>query len=171
MVRLIVSLLFMVASLGATTITSVTFEGGPSDPTILVTGTGFLPLPATDGKAYPSGTYSGYDYGRELYLYDISAVWDAGCGTSVATGCHDFIGFDHLLYTDTTISMTYGSEYTPYFNANIFKLSAGDQYLLHVHDATYGGTVSFVPEPASWTMLAGALGLALIAAKLRAASV
>src|SRR5262245_40753033 len=133
----------------ATTITSVTFSSSTANPFITITGSGFLPVPATDGLASPVGTFSGYDYGRELYLFDITAGWDAGCGTSAAAACHDFIGFANLTYTDTLITMTYGSEYQYYFPSTTWHLNQGDQYLLHVHEATFSGTVSIVPEPRS----------------------
>lgn len=159
----IASCLFTLGRMDATTITSVTFSGTTANPFITITGSGFLPVPATDGLASPGGTFSGYDYGRELYLYDITAGWDAGCGASVASGCHDFIGFANLTYTDTLITMTYGSEYQYYFPTTSWHLNSGDQYLLHVHQATFAGAVSFVPEPGTWVTLVS--GILLLGAR------
>lgn len=160
-------LLLLLGSAQASTITSVTFYGSSANPQIEIAGTGFLPLPATDGLASPAGIYSGYDYGRELYLFDQTAVWDAGCGTSPPAACHDFIGFANLNYTDTVISMTYGSEYQFYYPSTNWHLNQGDQYLLHVHDATFSGVVNFVvPEPGSWMMLGTGLCLLLIGCTL-----
>ena len=160
---IIVGLLLLLGSAQASTITSVTFFGSTANPIIEITGTGFLPIPGPDGLAAPAGIYSGYDYGRELYLFDQTAGWDAGCGTSAPTGCHDFIGFANLNYTDTLINMTYGSEYQFYFPITNWHLNQGDQYLLHVHDGTFSGVVNFVtPEPGSWMTLGTGLCLLLV---------
>jgi len=160
---IVAALIVLLGSARASTITSVTFYGSSANPLIAITGTGFLPVPATDGLASPAGIYSGYDYGRELYLFDQTAGWDAGCGTSAPTGCHDFIGFANLNYTDSALSLTYGSEYQFYYPSTNWHLNQGDQYLLHVHDATFSGTVTFVaPEPGSWMMLGTGLGLLLV---------
>jgi len=163
---IIAGLLLSLGSAQATTITAVMFYGSVANPMIQIIGTGFLPMPATDGLASPAGIYSGYDYGRELYLFDQTAGWDAGCGTSAPTGCHDFIGFANLNYTDTVISMTYGSEYQFYYPSTNWHLNQGDQYLLHVHEATFSGAVNFVPEPASSMILGTGLCLLLVGRSL-----
>lgn len=124
-------------------ITSVTFAGSLSDPTITVTGEQFgteppaVP-PATGGAAAPG---TGADFGTTLRLYDAAKSWDAGM-----TG--DTIGLLVGTYTNTSITFQFGSVYTSGYPGS-YALSCGDVFAMVVGATTYRGTINNADAPAA----------------------
>ena len=146
----------------ASTITSVSFAGDVISPTITVLGTGFNPMPQATFAAYPNSPYSGLDYGTELHFTDLSynpTLFDAGYNDN--QGYRDFIGLVILSYTNTAISIQFGSEYGAiFYPQNIDRLNVGDSFKMFVHDTSSTGTVTFIPEPTTVELMLISLGLA-----------
>jgi hypothetical protein len=118
------------------TISQVGISGSSTDPTLVVTGTGFGTAPAT---VAPCGT-GGEDYSNgDLYLWDLTTDTSAG-----EPG--DCIGLDVSLYTDTEIVFTFGAAYSGYP-----PLSAGDQFVMTVYGATFTGTAVYGTQTITFT--------------------
>jgi hypothetical protein len=135
----------------ADTITGVAFFGNPANPTITIYGSGFGTAPAPTVLGYPG--FTGYDYGNDLYIEDLSTTHGFSAGRGVpGVNTYDLIGLNILSYTDTSITYQLGSDYAQYYYpVGLFALDPGDSFEV-VTDAIYFGTVSYTattPEPAS----------------------
>jgi hypothetical protein len=114
-------------------VTSVTFTGTPSNPTITINGSNFgtqpAPNPSTPLNCVPGDT--SFDYGTSLLFNDSTRGWTAG-----QTG--DCIGLVVSSYTSTKIVYQFGADY-----ANFGQVTAGDAYKLTLWTATHKGTVAY----------------------------
>jgi hypothetical protein len=90
-----------------TLITSVSFTGGFSNPTITIEGSGFGAPPVPTTIAYPG--FTGYDFGTSLYFEDFAPTaglyWGAGRGVELTM--RDLIGLNVIQYTDSQIILTH----------------------------------------------------------------
>lgn len=126
----------------APTITAVRFSGSPSNPTVSLQGSGFGIQP--QGAAADSG-YTGQDYGNALYLCDSANDPSAFCaGQGAGRGSGDLIGLAVSHYSGSSIVYSLGSDYQQYYYPNgVFRLEAGDRFIVHVKGATCIGSVNF----------------------------
>jgi hypothetical protein len=111
-------------------ITSVTFTGTPSAPTITITGKNLGSAPA--GSPAGCGA-SGQNFGTALWFNEVTASWSAGTGG-------DCIGIVLGSYSSTTVSYQFGSFYD---TNGLAPLTAGDQFQVTVLGKTFTGTVAF----------------------------
>lgn len=141
--------------LAAETISSVTFQGPVDNPTITVTGSGFLPEPVGDnfpGSFIPGAT--GQDFGRDPTVFSIN---DTNGAFSFQAGVDgDTIGLDDIVYTDTQVTFKLGSYYHDQFEIQ-YALLQGDSYEFYLNGVEATGTVDYgasvVPEPSSVLLL------------------
>lgn len=140
----------------ADVINSVSFTGLPTSPTITVSGSGFgtAPTATTLGLA----GFTGYDYGNDLYITDLSTAHGFAAGQGEAgVNNHDLIGLNILSYTDSQIVLQLGSDYAQYYYPNgIYALAAGDPYTVVVNGASFSGiagAITATPEPGSILLL------------------
>jgi|GEM_PF-5517862 len=141
--------------LAAETITGVTFQGPASNPTITVTGTGFLPEPVGDnfpGDFIPGAT--GQDFGADPTVFSIN---DTNGTFSFQAGVDgDTIGLDNIVYTDTQVTFNLGSYYNNQFEIQ-YALEQGDAYEFFLNGVEATGIVDYgaspVPEPSSMLLL------------------
>jgi hypothetical protein len=114
-------------------ITSVTFTGTPSSPTVTINGSelGSIPPanPSTPLNCVPGDT--SFDYGTSLMFTDSTRGWTAG-----QTG--DCIGLVVSTYTSTKIVYQFGADYV-----HFGQVTAGDAYKLTVWGLTHKGTVAY----------------------------
>jgi hypothetical protein len=124
------------------TVTKVRFLGSPSNPTVTVRGSGFGGQPR--GASAASG-YTGKDFGNALYLCDSASNPNAFCaGQGAGGGSGDLIGLAVSRYTSHSIVFRLGSNYRDYYYPNnVFRLAAGDRFVLHVKGTTCIGTANF----------------------------
>jgi hypothetical protein len=129
-------------ALAAPGISAVRFSGSPSSPTISVQGSGFGAQPA--GEPADSG-YTGEDYGNALYLCDSAGDPNAFCaGQGAGGGSGDLIGLAVSSYTTSSIVYGLGSDYALYYYPNdVFRLEAGDRFVIYVKGAMCIGAVNF----------------------------
>ena len=129
-------------------ISSVSFTGKPSDPTIVVRGRGLAPLPAKNPSGSPvghdgcpsvSGNY-GSDYGLLFNLNDLSKGWSAGAAFEKLhnTSC---IGIIPTKVTLDEVDFRLGSFYSTFYPK--FSLSAGDQVQLVLNGAVKNTQVRY----------------------------
>ncbi len=111
-------------------VASVTFGGSPSNPLILVQGTGFNTTPPTSPTC-GSSTGKDYKYG-DLYLMDNTNAWVAGLPS-------DCVGLTVAKRKTDTTEFGLGSFYVKYG----YALAAGDSYTLGLDGTTVKGTVSY----------------------------
>jgi hypothetical protein len=129
-------------------ITSVTFSGGPRDPTIRVRGKNFGTLPPASPSGHPSGLGGcpsiagddGYDYGTNLYIDVPSAHWSGG-RFRPDVGETDCIDLVVTTFTANEVRFHLGRFYTNLYPK--FSLSAGTPVLVTVNGATYSATVAY----------------------------
>jgi hypothetical protein len=134
-------------------ITSVTFTGGPTDPTVTIVGTGFgsRPQPSPSYQpAPPEGTIPpygcttggnvGYDYAVNLWLVDSAEGrgWAAGRYRPGVKEL-DCVGLLLSSYTPTKIVYRLGADY----KAHAYQLATGDPYQVAVKDALKQGIVRY----------------------------
>ena len=104
-------------------ISSVSFTGGPANPTVVIRGTNFPAPPAT---ITPGCGSSGENYvNRDLYLSDQATGWQAGEN-------EDCFGLVVENDTSTVIEFTLGSYYHSYYNEGDLHLSPGDAFTVGV---------------------------------------
>ncbi len=120
---------FKVPVTGPPTISSVTFGGDASDPTVTINGTNF----GTEPGSSPAGCGTSGDNftGVSLTFNDTTGGWGAGTGG-------DCIGLVVSSYSSTQVVYQFGSGYTVYGTAD-----SGDGFNLMVQGATYSGTVTY----------------------------
>lgn len=114
-------------------ITSVTFIGPRSNPTVTITGANFATMPAANPPT-PLTCVQGdtsYDYGTSLYFTDNTLGWGAG-----ESG--DCIGLVVTSYTSTRIVYQFGADYS-----NYGPVTAGNSFTLDVYGKSYTGTVTY----------------------------
>jgi PEP-CTERM motif len=152
----LLALAFVPASvLAAETISSVTFQGPASNPTITINGSGFLPEPVGDdfpGLVIPGAT--GQDFGGDPTVFtfnDTNGTFSFGAGQD-----GDNIGLNNINYTDTQITFNFGSAYADEFEIQ-YALEQGDAYKLFVNGLEATGIVDYaaspVPEPSTFALL------------------
>jgi hypothetical protein len=114
---------------GPPTISSVTFGGDASNPTVTINGSNF----GTEPGSSPAGCGTTGDNftGVSLTFSDTTEDWGAGTGG-------DCIGLVVSSFTSTQVVYQFGNGYTVYGTAN-----SGDGFSLTVQGATYSGTVSY----------------------------
>jgi hypothetical protein len=161
-------------AIGAT-INSVTITGAPANPTISVSGSGFGTAPATTFLGFTG--FTGFDYGTNLYITDLSPTHGFDAGQDAGFALRDTIGLDLLTYTDTQVVFQLGSDYAlSYFPSGIYAFNPGDPYNVVVKGAPFSGTVvntaavnpAATPEPASIvTVLTGLASAGLFASRRR----
>lgn len=147
----------------ADSISSVVFTGSPANPTITIYGSGFGTEPAPTVLGFPG--FTGYDYGNELYIEDLSPTHGFSAGRGFApVESGDLIGLNILTYTDSKIVYTLGSDYALFYYPNgYYALAAGDSFEV-VTDATYYGTVIYgLPTPEPATLIDAGTGICLVA--------
>lgn len=120
-----------------TTISSVIFSGSQRNPTVTITGSGFGTAPAAPATS-PDGGGTGSNYGKSLYISDLSQVFSAGLTTQTNT---DYIGLTDLSYSDTSISFQFGSAYSQY----LFNFKPGDDIGVGVNGAQNYAPATFAP--------------------------
>ena len=115
------------------TITSVTFTGTGSNPTVTITGTnlGSLPPPNPSTPLNCVAGDTSFDYGTSLLFTDHTQGWTAG-----QTG--DCIGLIVTTYTNTRIVYQFGP-----FYQNFGPVTAGDSFQLVARSASATGTVTY----------------------------
>jgi hypothetical protein len=124
-------------------ITSTTFEGPSTDPTVIVTGFNFGSAPVAEPVS--QGTGDDFD-GGQFFFVDDKANWQAGSpGNS--------LGLILLSYSPTEVTFGFGSALT---GANpAYSLTDEDQFQVAVNGATFDGVVpSASPEPSTWLLMA-----------------
>jgi hypothetical protein len=127
-------------------ITSVTFGGSPSNPLIMVQGTGFDTRPPSSPVCKPS-TGKDYKYG-DLYLVDNTNAWYAGLPG-------DCTGLTVAKLTSSVAEFGLGSFYVK----GGYALAPGDSYTLGVDGTTVHGIVSYtLPSLATITSVKPASG-------------
>ena len=111
------------------TISSVTFGGDASDPTVTIIGSNF----GSEPGSIPAGCGTSGDNftGVSLTFDDTTGGWGAGTGG-------DCIGLVVSSYTSTQIIYQFGNGYTVYGTAN-----SGDSFNVTVQGATLSGTVTY----------------------------
>jgi hypothetical protein len=117
----------------AQVVTSTTFYGPSSDPTVIVNGSGFGSAPV----ALPVGSGTGDNFvgGQLSFNNDASALpWQAGYPGNA-------LGLILSSYTDSQAIFSFGSALSGSNPA--YSLNAGDPYRLSVNGATSNGTVNF----------------------------
>ncbi len=123
-------------------ITSTTFEGPSTDPTVIVRGFNFGTAPV----AVPVGSgLTGDDFsGGQFFFNDSTASWQAGVpGNSV--------GLNLLSYTPDEITFDFGSALSGTDPA--YFLNPGDHFEVAVNGATFDDGVAFsAPEPSTWLL-------------------
>ncbi|HMD46354.1 MAG TPA: IPT/TIG domain-containing protein [Acidimicrobiales bacterium] len=115
-------------------ITAVAFKGKPTSPTITVTGSGFLPEPASDGP--PCGqkhASAGADYANNLYLNDTTAGFGAGQDG-------DCVGLVVKSYSGTQVVLKLGSFYK---KGHYSAFAAGDAITFDLKGTQFSGTVAY----------------------------
>jgi IPT/TIG domain len=111
-------------------IASVTFGGSPSNPLIMVQGTGFnSSLPTS--PVCKAATGKDYKYG-DLYLVDNTNSWNAGLP-------NDCVGLTVAKHTSGSAEFGLGSFYVK----GGYALAPGDSYTLGVDGTIMNGTVSY----------------------------
>ncbi len=106
-------------------ISGVSFSGGPSNPTLTVTGSGFGTQAALGTPQTTCGPpTSGFNYGSNLYVFDHTGFWSAGQGPPAAC---NFVGLVVTSYSDTQIVFKYDSLYPAYG-----YLNSGDSVTVNV---------------------------------------
>jgi PEP-CTERM motif len=158
---LFVATFVLSAIASAETITGVTFQGTPANPTITISGSGFLPEPLGDND--PGGGPFGQDFG-DVTTFSLN---DGGTFSFTAGEDGDTIGLTDINYTDTLISYQLGLNYATFFQIQ-YALEQGDPFTVFVNGTGFSGTVDFassaVPEPSSLALFStgvlGAFGMA-----------
>lgn len=120
---------FQVPVTGPPTISSVTFTGSASSPTVTITGSNLGSQPA--GSPAGCSTTGDNFPGNSLTFSDTTGSWGAGTGG-------DCIGLVVSSYSSTQVVYQFGSGYNTYGTAN-----SNDSYTVTVQGATYSGTVSY----------------------------
>jgi hypothetical protein len=120
---------FQVPVTAGPTISSVTFTGSPSSPTVTVSGSNLGSAPG-GGPAGCSTTGDNYP-GNSLTFGDTTGAWGAGTGG-------DCIGIVVSSYTNSQVVYQFGSGYNTYGTAN-----SGDAYTLTVQGLAFSGTVNY----------------------------
>jgi len=142
--------------LAAETISSVTFQGPASNPTITITGSGFLPEPVGDDEPSeftPGVPGEGQDFGdaTNFSINDTNGAFSFQAGVD-----GDTVGLANINYTDTQITFNYGADYAANFEIQ-YALEQGDAYDLFVNDVEATGIVDYgaspVPEPSTFALL------------------
>ena len=117
------------------TISSVSFSGSKSAPTVTIYGTGFGQVPDTapgPASCY-LGTGTGYDYAlNELSLIDSTGGWFSGQPT-------DCVGLVVKEYTSTQVVLQFGS----YYHTNGWVLHSNDAVTIRVADVSISRKVSY----------------------------
>lgn len=140
-------------SAAASTISTVSITGAPANPTVSVSGSGFGTIPPVTFLGFPG--YTGYDYGKSLYITDLSPTHGFDAGGDAGMNLRDLIGLVVLSYTDTQVVFQLGSDYSLfYLPNNIYSLSPGDPFTVVVNGASFTGNVGVTavaatPEPSS----------------------
>lgn len=123
-------------------ITSTTFEGPSTDPTVIVKGFNFGSAPT----AVPVSQGTGDDFnGGQFFFVNDTSSWQGGSpGNS--------LGLNLLSYTPTEVTFGFGSALSGASPA--YFLSEGDQFQVAVNGATFDDTVAYAaPEPSTWLLL------------------
>ena len=116
----------------AQTVTSTTFYGPSSDPTVIVDGSGFGSAPV--GVPVGSGSTGDDFVGGQLTFNNDAQSWQAGSpGNS--------LGLILSSYTSSQAIFSFGSALSGSNPA--YSLNAGDLYRVSVNGATSSGTVNF----------------------------
>ena len=120
---------FQVPVTGPPTISSVTFTGTSSDPTVTIAGSNL----GTEPSGSPAGCSTTGDNfpGTSLTFNDTTGPWGAGTGG-------DCIGLLVSSYTGSQIVYQFGSGYNTYGTAN-----SGDSYNVTVQGVTFSGTIAY----------------------------
>jgi hypothetical protein len=156
----------------AANITSVSITGAPANPTISVSGSGFGTAPPQTFLGFPG--FTGYDYGQNLYLTDLSTAHAFDAGGDAGINLRDLIGLVLLSYTDTQVVFQLGSDYSGYYYPNnIYALDPGDPFRVVIRGTSFNGTVgapTVTPEPASIvTLLTGLASTGVLVSRRRRA--
>ena len=132
------------ANKGAVTVSSVTFSGTSSDPTITINGTGFgakAPKPSPSGRpcGEPDVAATGYDYGSKLVVQDTLSPddWQAGFPG-------DCIGLVIESYSTTQITLQLGSFYGDP-SQTYRQMTTGDTFSVRVKGTALTGTITGLP--------------------------
>ncbi|MGC2374119.1 MAG: hypothetical protein WA484_09620 [Solirubrobacteraceae bacterium] len=126
-------------------ITRAIFGGSPSEPEVIIEGTGLGAVPATTNDPAYSG-YTGADYGNSLYLCDTSTNPKTFCAGQNDGGGHgwDTIGLVVAWSGETSIQLKLGSIYASYYYpSHTYELQQGDGFAMHTAGATCTGSVSY----------------------------
>jgi len=122
-------------------ITSVTFTGTVSNPTVTVRGHGFGHQPPT---GYPNnntscGTYTnnGDAYGADFEFLDVTHVWSAGAGIPPLTEC---IGIVITKWKPNEVVFGFGSAYNSF---DSWFAAQGDTFTLSIKGSAFTGTVTY----------------------------
>ncbi len=123
-------------------ITSTTFEGPSTDPTVIIRGFNFGSAP----DAVPVGQgLTGDDFvGGQFFFNDSTASWQAGVPSNS-------VGLNLLSYTPNEVTYTFGSALSGVNPA--YYLTEGDHFEVAVNGATFDGTVAGIPEPSTGLLL------------------
>jgi hypothetical protein len=128
-------------------ITSVSFAGYASSPTVTVTGTGFgaSPPAGSDNSVTACGEYTnnGSDYGTEFGFTDNTEYppdppWQAGYGTPPNGSC---IGIRVQSWSDTSVVFDFGGLGAAYDSFDHWFLTNGDSFTLVLKGTSFTGTV------------------------------
>jgi hypothetical protein len=129
-------------------ISSVTFSGGPSNPTIAIHGHNLGRRPAPSPPGHPSGLNgcpilandTGYDYGTSLYLANASQAWAIGRYRPQLneTDCLDLIV---TRFTPTEVELRIGPFYKRFYPK--YELTPGLQVQVVVDGTTFNTTVKY----------------------------
>jgi hypothetical protein len=125
------------------TITSVTFIGDSSSPTIIVRGHGFLPYPP---RSWSAANTSCGDYGQGngrwygttgLWFQDVTNNWLAGYGQQKQGTC---IGLVVDSWSIDRVKFHFGVAYGSFDH---WTADAGDSFELMLRKATFSGVVTY----------------------------
>jgi hypothetical protein len=115
-------------------IKSVKFGGTPSEPRVMITGSGLGSLPfeqaETVPECFPEEVATGNDFASTVWFEDNTQGWRAGEGTG------DCIGLIFSSFTATKVVYHFGSAYSHYV-----PIHKGDSYTVAVYGLSHKGVV------------------------------
>jgi hypothetical protein len=128
------------------TISSVTFGGNETSPTVTISGSGFGTQGELDSPQESCG--NGSDFGNNLDVSDATQGWSAGQDN---LNDYDCVGLIISSYSDSQIVFSFDNQY----GTAPFVLDSGDDYTVDVLDSAFSGTVSYgaMDTPSVTTLL------------------